>query len=74
MPSAFIHRDPFARVELRRELLETRDKCLWCDNAGRFKYFIQTDAGKRIDERTPMSGIRKSGPFCCVTCFRAYNL
>lgn len=73
---SFIERDPFARTELHRITVPTelRGPCPECGNPGRFRYFIKTDGGRTITERTPLSGIRKTHPFCSVVCFRTFNL
>jgi hypothetical protein len=74
-----IERDPFTRSELHRTKLARGTDgnypvCLECERPGKFSYHVQTDGGRRIDDHTPFSGIRKSGPFCSVVCFRSFNL
>ena len=74
--SKVISRDPFARVELIREIVHlgelTGPTCEWCGCAGKFnksgrtlfRYSYEDDSGRRhFNEKL----------FCCVSCFRAYT-
>lgn len=69
-----VSRDPFARSELHRATIATRESCRWCgshrtkrDGAriapGMFYYFTESDGGRRG---------ASIGPFDSVSCFRAF--
>lgn len=65
---SFVCRDPFARAEMHR-IIVPKKECAWCGKFGaKFKYVVRTDDGRTISDRTPLSGVLKSGPFCSVDC------
>ena len=70
--SRLIVRDPFARMELHRAI-DRSGSCPECGQPGRYRYHVESDGGRRYDDRTPLAGIRRSGPFCSVGCYRSYN-
>lgn len=65
-----ISRDPFARSELRRNLVRTDlDTCSWCGMNGRgrlYRYSTHVDSisGRRYDHR---------GLFCSKSCHDSYH-
>lgn len=72
-----ISRDPFARTELHRERVYTRDcACDWCGQTpktqtGReylYMYYVVSDSGRasRVPSRVPRG-------FCSVDCMRSYH-
>ena len=69
-----VRRDCFARTELHKTKVSNEGTCLWCGRTSRmYRYVIQTDSGRTIDDKTPLSGIGKSGPFCSVRCYQDFN-
>lgn len=69
---AYISRDPFAREELHREAIETRDTCDFCGNTRKdgklFQYRIEKDGSRFWDKRDTIKGL-----FCSIGCMVAYH-
>ena len=67
MTTVLISRDPFAREELTRELIPMNERtreCKWCGNIARFRYYVETDGGRRY---------KIAGAYCSIGCMRAYT-
>jgi hypothetical protein len=61
--SRLISRDPFSRTELFSEVVN-KQECDWCGRKGKYKYYIESDSGRRSDIR---------GVFCSISCMRSFN-
>ncbi len=68
---SLINRDPFARIELHRSVIQnttTNHTCDWCGmapNAHRlFQYYTESDGGRRWYHK---------GQFCCKSCHDDYH-
>jgi hypothetical protein len=58
-----ISRDPFSRTELFSKVVN-KQECDWCGQPAKYKYYIETDSGRRSDIR---------GVFCSISCMRNFN-
>lgn len=71
-----VSHDPVARVAIMRVVLRPSQRTT-CHNCGaigaKFNYYLLTDGGTRIDDTTPLSSVRRGGPFCSRRCFTEYN-
>lgn len=68
---AMISRDPFARTELHRTVIDQttiNHACDWCGQRPKahrlFQYYTESDGGRRFYEK---------GHFCCKPCRDAYH-
>ncbi len=62
-----VARNPFARASLMRRLVPSPiHNCRWCGGLGRFDYAWVADD-------KPLSRAGWSGPFCSLSCFKAYG-
>lgn len=64
-----VDRNPFARSELHREIVDTSERCDWCGlkrgSTGKlFKYSTQNDGGSRFTHK---------GHFCSKGCHDNYH-
>ena len=59
-----INRDPFSRASLMREKTGKHEPCKWCGQMGDSFYGWEDDSGRPA---------RADGPFCSVSCYRAYT-
>jgi hypothetical protein len=63
-----VSRDPFARTEIRVEVLDSFETCAWCGNPRRgarmFRYRTESDGGRVSVHR---------GLFCSRTCHDSYH-
>lgn len=71
--STMISRDPFAREEIHRLRVYTRETCRWCGQRKQtprtgkdflYQYSVESDGGRKSDIR---------GLFCSVGCMRSYT-
>lgn len=72
---SLVSRNPFARTEIHRESVETKNSCDWC---GGYRY--RARHGKRINRLFCYSiesdGGRKTaitGLFCSIACMKTYH-
>ena len=66
-----VSRDPFARTELRRYVVDgdLRRPCRQCGRAkARFVYFVERD-----DRAAKIPRPYQAGVFCGISCFRDYT-
>lgn len=64
----YISRNPFARTETHRELVETKNGCSYCGSTRK--------SGKLFQYRTEHDGGRKEthrGLFCSIACHDSYH-
>jgi hypothetical protein len=68
---AMINRDPFARHELHRETVSTREACKWCGGTRKggklFEYRTERD-DSTVSRRSVHNGL-----FCSKSCHDAYH-
>jgi hypothetical protein len=64
---AFVSRDPYARSEVHRITVKTKETCRWCGNNCKdrlFSYYVESDGGRQHELK---------GLFCSIGCLRAYH-